>query len=200
LSNRVIVRGERVGHATVSRLRQPEHVNRGYQGAPRSGRPRLFTKRHEHLIARMVSSGRCQTAVDVQSCLRTEQNINVSITTIRNVLRRSGLVSRVKRRKPLLKNGHCQVRVAFARKHADWTVEHWKRVLWSDESQVELFGSQGRQHCWARPGMPLDDSQVQPMVKHDGGSIMGWGCMTAHDVGHHCRIDGGLDAKMHQQS
>jgi hypothetical protein len=137
--------------------------------------------------------------VDVQSCLQTEQNINVSITTIRNVLLRSGLVSRVKLRKPLLKNGHCQVRVAFARKHADWTVEHWKRVLWSDESHVELFALQERQHCWAMPGMPLDDNQVQPMVKHGSGSIMGWGCMTAHDVGHHCRIDGDLDAKLYRQ-
>ena len=35
------------------------------------------------------------------------------------------------------------------------------------------------------------------MVKHGGGSLMIWGCMTAHEVGWMCRIDGGMDATLY---
>ena len=29
----------------------------------------------------------------------------------------------------------------FAREHEDWTLEHWKKVMWSDESRFILFQS-----------------------------------------------------------
>ena len=81
LSTRDIARRERVSHTTVSRLRHVDHADGNYEDAPRSGRPRLLTDRHERLIVRMVVSGKCQTAVDVQSHLRTDENVNVSANT-----------------------------------------------------------------------------------------------------------------------
>ena len=32
-------------------------------------------------------------------------------------------------------------RLAWAKKHEQWTLEWWKSVLWSDESKFEMFGS-----------------------------------------------------------
>ncbi len=31
-------------------------------------------------------------------------------------------------------------------------MNYWNQVLWSDESKVNLFGSDGVQHVWRRPG------------------------------------------------
>ncbi len=31
-------------------------------------------------------------------------------------------------------------------------MNYWNQVLWSDESTVNLFGSDGVQHVWRRPG------------------------------------------------
>jgi transposase len=199
LSNRDIARRERVSHTTVSRLRHVDHADEDYEDTSRSGRPRLLTERHERLIVRMVASGKCRTAVDVQSHLRTEDNVNVSVNTVRRVLHRGGLVSRVRRRKPLLTKDHRRNRMAFAKKYEHWTAEHWRRVVWSDESKFELFGSKRRQYCWVEPGAPLTSRQVQPIVKHGGGNIMVWGCFTAHGIGYLCRIDGGLDAELYRQ-
>jgi hypothetical protein len=81
--------------------------------------------------------------------------------------------------------------------YADWTVEDWKRVIWSDETKINRFGSDGRKWCWKRPGDQLRSNQVTDTVKHGGGSIMIWGCFTAHGVGYMTKIDGGMDAALY---
>ena len=32
----------------------------------------------------------------------------------------------------------------FAEAHKDWTVEDWKRVMWSDETKINYLGSDGK--------------------------------------------------------
>ena len=54
-------------------------------------------------------------------------------------------------------------------------------IIWSDETNIELFGLNVKRHIWRKPG-------TIPTVKHGGGSIMLWGCFqrqggceTSHD-------------------
>ena len=42
------------------------------------------------------------------------------------------------------------------------------KILWSNETKIELFGLNVKCHVWRKPG-------TIPMVKHGGGSIMLWG-------------------------
>ena len=42
-----------------------------------------------------------------------------------------------------------------------------KKILWSDETKIKLFGLNAKHHVWRKPG-------TIPMVKHGGGSIMLW--------------------------
>ena len=61
------------------------------------------------------------------------------------------------------------------------------KILWSDESKMELFGLNAKHHIWRKPGTILT-------VKHGGGSIMLWGCFSA--AGRLVRIEGKMnDAK-----
>lgn len=198
-SIRQIALRERVPRSTVSRICQRVADTGSYEDMLRSGRPRILSERHERKIVRMITSNECQTAVDVQSNLRKYENINVSIDTIRRILQRNGLVARVRRKKPLLLQRHRRQRKRFAEKYKDWGIDDWKRVVWSDESKFQLFGSDGRQYVWKKPGEPLRDAHVQPTVKHGGGKIMVWGCFTAHGAGFLCRIYGGLDGELYRQ-
>ena len=38
---------------------------------------------------------------------------------------------------------------------------------------------------------------IESTIKHNGGSLMVWGCITYQGVGYLCRIDGGLDAELY---
>jgi len=81
--------------------------------------------------------------------------------------------------------------------YADWTVEDWKQVIWSDETKINRFGSDGRKWCWKKKHSPLQPNYVTSTVKFGGGSIMVWGCFTTHGVGFMTRIDGGMDAALY---
>jgi hypothetical protein len=51
-----------------------------------------------------------------------------------------------------------------------------KKIIWSDETKIELFGLNSKHHVWRKPG-------TIPMVKHSGDSIMLWGCFSAAGTG-----------------
>ncbi len=62
-------------------------------------------------------------------------------------------------------------------------IDYWNHVLWSDESKINLFGSDGVKRVWWQPGEDYKDKFVLPSVKHVGGSVKVWGCMSAAGTG-----------------
>jgi transposase len=193
-----IAEREDIHPSTVSRISKRYAGSNDYTDKPRSGRPRAFDKREERKIMRALSSGACQTAVDIAASLRFNDGIDVSPQTIRRVLKRNGLDARIKRKKPLLKKTHRKRRLEFAKKYAKWTVEDWGKVIWSDESKFMIHGSDGRKYCWRRPGESLKDEHVVTTVKFGGGSIMVWGCITSQGVGDIHRIATNLTGELYR--
>lgn len=188
-----------IHYSTVSRLR--ENLRRCGQDVEngQSGRPRLFNSRQERNYIRMVATGRCSTAVQLQRTITGELgNHAVSVATCKRILNRAGFHGRRKLKKPLLSKTHRKQRFAFAKSHRKWRLTHWKRVVWSDESKFNLYGSDGTQYCWRREGEPLQDHHVKPTVKHGGGSVMVWGCFSWQGVGSLTRIEGIMTAQHYQ--
>jgi hypothetical protein len=60
------------------------------------------------------------------------------------------------------------------------------KILWSDETQTELFGLNTKHHIWRKPG-------TIPMAKHGGSSFMLWGCFSATGTGRLVRIEGKMN-------
>ncbi len=69
-------------------------------------------------------------------------------------------------------------------------------VLWSVETKINLFGSDGVKCVWWQPGEECKDKCVLPTVKHGGVSVMVWGCMSAAGTGELQFIEGTMNAKM----
>ena len=72
-------------------------------------------------------------------------------------------------------------------------------VLSSQMSQSSISlalmgGCTGRMYCQRRPGEEFLERNVQKKVKHGGGSLMVWGCLTQHGTGWLHRVNGHLNA------
>lgn len=186
-----------VDHTSILRLKKKYEETGQVENKEGQGRKRILGERNERVLIRRIMTDEAPTAVALQKSLKINEKINVSANTIRRALKRHGMVARVKRKKPLLSKTHRHKRLAFAKKYMHWTVEDWERVIWSDESKFQIFGSDGRQYCWKREGENLDNRLVKPTVKFGGGSVFVWGCFTSKGVGYLCRIDGGLDAELY---
>lgn len=84
-------------------------------------------------------------------------------------------------------------RIAFAREHLNWTPTEWSKILWSDETKVNLFASDGRQYVRRMPNEEYAPRCLIPTVKGNGGSVMVWGCFLRAGVGPIARIEGTMD-------
>ena len=102
----------------------------------------------------------------------------------------------VPERKPLLKMMHKKGRKQFAVDKQTEEMYYWNHVLWSDETKVNFFGSDGVKGVWRQPGEEYKDKCVLPTVKHVGGSVMIWGCMRAAGTGELQLIEGTMIANM----
>ena len=78
------------------------------------------------------------TVAELQRCSR-EMGESSTKSTITAALHQSGLYGRVARRKPLSAR-HMKACIEFAKKHMKDSQTMRNKILWSDETKIELFG------------------------------------------------------------
>jgi transposase len=196
LSTRKVAKRCRIGKSAVQRLRAeclPDLIS------SQNGRPAKLSAQDRRFCVRAITSGKLGTTTEVAKDLESKLNVKVCDRTVRNVLHEAGLGAVEKEEKPKLSPKNVKARLEFARSHRYWTVEDWKGVIWSDETKISRFCSDGRSWCWVRDGEGRQPHHVKETVKHGGGSIMIWGCMTAHGPGFMCRIEGTMDQHLYKQ-
>ena len=71
--------------------------------------------------------------------------------------------------------------------------------MWSDESKFNIFGSDGRQVVWRQSHEAMKRKCLKATVKHGGGSIMIWGCMSANGLGNLVRIEGTIYKEQYER-
>ncbi len=108
----------------------------------------------------------------------------VSAQTIRRTLHQISLHGCRPRRKPLLKMMHKKARKQFAEDKQTKDMDYWNHVLWSDETKIHLFGSDGVKRVWRQPGEEVQRTSVSCLQSSMVvGSVMVWGCMRAAGTG-----------------
>jgi hypothetical protein len=100
-------------------------------------------------------------------------------------------------KKPLLRKKNVKERLAFAKKYAKWTVEQWSKVLWTDETKIELFGTRRRVFVRRSIGERFRSFCLSPTMKFGGGSIMLWGAISANGTLPLKLINGIMDKKVY---
>ncbi len=144
--------------------------------------PRAGRNRGRRALVREVKMNPKITVAELQRCIR-EMGESCRKSTITAALHQSGLYGRVARRKPLVSARHMKACMEFAKKHLKDSKMVTNKVLWSDETKIELFGLNSKRYVWRKPGTAHHLSNTVPTVKHGGGSIMLWGCFSAAGTG-----------------
>ncbi len=98
----------------------------------------------------------------------------------------------------MLKPAHVQARLTFAKDYLDDPEEAREKVMWSDETKIELFGINSTRRVWRKKKDVYNPKNNIPTVKHGGGIIMLWGCFSAKGTGRLHRIDGRMDGAMYR--
>uniref|UniRef100_A0A3Q3SGG7 Tc1-like transposase DDE domain-containing protein n=1 Tax=Mastacembelus armatus TaxID=205130 RepID=A0A3Q3SGG7_9TELE len=160
---------------------------------PRPGRPAKLSNRGRRALVREVKKNPKITVAELQRCSR-EMGESSTKSTITAALHQSGHYGRVARRKPLLSARHMKACIEFAKKHMKDSQTMRNKILWSDETKIELFGVNSKRYVWRKPGTAHHLSNTIPTVKHGGGSIMLWGCFSAAGTGRLVAIEGKMNA------
>ena len=163
----------------------------------RQDRSKKLNPRARRQVQKLASQNRRRSAVGIAAEIADMGGQSVSAQTIRRTLNEIGLHGRRPRRKPLLKLAHKKAYKQFTQDMQSKAMDYWNHILWSDETKINLFDSDGVQHVWRRPGEEYQDNCVLPTVKHGGGSVMVWGCMSAAGTGEMRLIEGIMDSKMY---
>ena len=75
----------------------------------------------------------------------------VSEWTSQRALRRIGLISTEKQKKPLLSETNVNDRLKLCKEYKNWSVDDWKRVIMSDETKINHFQSDDKECYRYRP-------------------------------------------------
>ncbi|CAI9560693.1 unnamed protein product, partial [Staurois parvus] len=70
-------------------------------------------------------------------------------------------------------------------------------LLWSYETNINVFGTDAFKTVWHHKGEEYKEKCMVPTVKHGGGSVLLWGCMSAAGVGELYFIDGIMNSQMY---
>jgi len=79
----------------------------------------------------LVSVGCLKTASATAKQLQEKTRKHFSDITLRHALKEAGLGACVQQKKPLLVKRHVLARLSFAHKYKNWTVDDWRRVIFS---------------------------------------------------------------------
>lgn len=140
------------------------------------GRPKVTTSRQDRRILSMIKKNSFISACEI----KRQQQLDISIRTIRNRIRAGGFKARRPAHKPLLSLKNRQARLLWAKRHKDWDIDKWKKIIWSDETKIQLFhgGGSGNILVYRRPLTRLQPCNVVTTIKHGGGNILLWGAFT----------------------
>ena len=162
-----------------------------------AGHPRKLSTIDENAVIKQISTGRAKNAAQVAKNINPLLPHPVSTQTIINTLHKANVQPHKKQKKPKLTPGHRKARLAFAQKYLEWTVDDWKRVVWSDETKINRFGSDGQQYVWGRKGESVGERGIKETVKFGGGNIMVWGCMGWEGVGNLVEVEGRMNGEQY---
>lgn len=193
-SNRRIAEIMKIGRKQVDLVVSKFKLGEPVERRSGSGRPRITSDGESRLLIRSIMRDREITIDQIKVEIG---RVDLSDATIsRRIHELTGLNSYWKLLKPFVNEFQRRRRVRWCLAHRNWTVEQWRRVMWSDESPFTLSYNR-RTRVWRWADEKFKPFALRGTLKHDL-KINVWGCFAAHGVGKICRIEGIMVKEMYR--
>jgi len=106
----------------------------------RNGRPKATSAAEGQSVQLISKENRRLTAPEIRADFNCGRLKDLSLSTVKRVLRSRNLFGRVAVLKPLLRPINRLKRLNWSQTHINWTSDDWSKVLWTEESNFEIFG------------------------------------------------------------
>ncbi|MBN3278876.1 TCB1 transposase, partial [Polyodon spathula] len=186
--------------STVGSIIRKRKLHHTTQALPRKGRPSKLSAQTRRLV-REATERPTITLKELQSGV-ARSGLMVHQSTISRALHNTGLYGRDARKKPgkpLHTKKNMKACLKFAKKHLDDPQVFWNNILWTDESQVELFGQHGHHYFWRKLNTAFHSKNLIPAIKHGGGRAMILRCFAASGPGRLAIIGGTMNSALYQR-
>jgi transposase len=141
------------------------HQRREYQ--------RKTTEREDRYIIRAINQNNSLPLRDITNVINNKIDVPISTTTIRRRRSEAGLNNYIAAKKPGLST----------EKYQNWTVEDWKKMIWSDESSIWIGVNPRRQWVIRSKGERLNPRYINKTFKSAQVKVMVWACFTGERLG-----------------
>ena len=150
---------------------------------PRSGRPRVTSRRRDRTIRLAHFRNRHLTATETALITVGTHNRQISPKTVGSRLREIGLRARRPYVGLPLTQARRLRRMAWLTAHAPrlFPMRQWRRVLFTDESRFTLYRADNRRRVYRRREERFADACVVERDRFGGGSVIVWGGI-AHGI------------------
>jgi len=187
--------GKTTVHNVITKYRETGAVS----VASQCGRPKKITERDKRHLKTIIAKNRREPVLKIKEIFIESTGNVICRRTMQKVLYEMGYNSRTALRKPNVSENNRKIRLKWARERRLWTIDDWKKVVWSDESRFTMFQNDGKTRVWRLPKEKYDINCLVPTVKHGGGGVMMWGCFSWHGLGPLVRIDGQVNSERYIQ-
>ena len=177
-----------VAKSTVGYILKKKESTGELNNIERLGRQWKTTKVDDRRILSLVKKNPFTTSTEVKNTLE-KVGVSLSKSTIKRRLHECKYRGFTTRCKPLVTFKNRKARLDFARKHLKKPPMFWNKILWTDETKINLYQNDGKRKVWQKKGTAHDPKYTTSCVKHGGGSVMAWACMAANGTGSLVFID-----------
>jgi len=91
---------------------------------------------------------------------------DITAKTAANILKSMGFHSAIKKSKPRSSLKHMEKRLKWAKRHQHSPTYDWKRVVFSDDTKINIWRPDGCKYFWSRPWDELMPHHLDFTVKN----------------------------------
>jgi hypothetical protein len=168
---------------------QEEH---SLQDAERSGRPRCTDDNADQRIVDLAEEKKFVTPKQITA----ELGLECSARTTRRRLDEAGLHGRLAQQEHAFTAEHIRARLSFAEGYGSWTAAEWARVIFSDETHIDLT-PHGQVWVQRPVGAALDPDYTTKSERLEGRVSL-WGCFCSAGIGQAEMYVDTLDARRYR--